>query len=377
MTALFHILLQAPPPSGGGGDGDGGSATSIFTNIFWLTIGFIFLAAIISAVIARRRKDRCLKLLHDYHVTMSLVNGRVIWGDLHVHAQGLELDFDAPFITKLGFIESGYMFYEPEMPTLHALVRYIGDLTPRERHKRQQQVAARFRPGLLRRTRRSIQNLFNMIRDAFTQALGAFIGHVATSSQSTVMQTQRGQVEKIGQNVLGFLGNAYEPMLERHIGKPVVLDVQSPADPAKRLATLPGYLAEYSDRFVALFNVEQEPRERLRIPLEGPIDREDLKLDLTPDRIIITNKHVVPLVVEAIEVEGGENSQLGIVLLNGSTVRLPRRTGAATLQLLRMLHLDVVCPRSQAVVRFASMLQMPADVRGNVSPVEDAERARG
>lgn len=368
MFMTFHMLLQAAPPPAP----SGGSPTSIFTNIFWLTIGFIFLSAIIGAIIARRRKDRCLKLLDEYHVTMVLTSGRVIWGDLNVFAQGMEITFDAPYQTQLDFIKSGYMLYEPEMPQLSALIRHAGDLTDRERARRQNQVAARFRPGLLRRIRRTILNVFNTIRDAFTQALGAFIGHVATTTQSTVMQTQRGHVEKIGQNVLGYFGNAYEPMLERHIGKPVVLELQSPADPAKRPISLPGYLAEYSDRFVALFNVEQNHRERIELSLDQPIDREDLKIDTSGggggERIAVTNKSLVPVIIEAMRSDTGEVRRLGMVLTNGATVRLPRRPGKLTLEVMRMLHLDVVAPRSQAVVRFASVLEMPQDVRGNLPP---------
>lgn len=364
MPLLFHMLLQAAPAPAAGGEG----AASIFTNIFWLTIGFIFLTAIIGAIIARRRKDRCLKLLDDYHVTMVLINGRVIWGDLHVHAQGMEIDFDAPYRTQLDFIKSGYMLYEPEAGQLSALVRYAGDLTPLEARRRQKQVAARFRPGALRRMLRTIQNIFNTIRDAFTQAMGAVIGQVATTTQSTVMQTQRGQVEKIGQNVLGYLGNAYEPMLERHIGKPVVLELQSPADPAKRVMSLPGYLAEYSDRYLALFNVQQDAREEILLPLTQAVDRDDLKLEAAGERLIVTNKSPVPLIIESMRQEGGERRQIGIVLTNGAHVQLPRPEGDLKLHLLRMLHLDVVAPRSQAVVRFASMLEMPPNLRGTPSP---------
>ena len=55
------------------------SATSawsnVFSNVFGLTILFIFLSAIVGAIVSRRRKDRCLKLLDDYHVTMQMESG--------------------------------------------------------------------------------------------------------------------------------------------------------------------------------------------------------------------------------------------------------------------------------------------------------------
>ena len=66
----------------------------------------------------------------------------------------------------------------------------------------------------------------------------------------------------------------------------------------------------------------------------------------------------------------------GVVVTNGAHARLPRPAGNVTLHLLRMFHLDVVAPRSQAVVRFASMLQMPAQTHGTSSAAgEDAGHA--
>ena len=364
MQFVMYVLLQAapgPPPPGGGGGG--GGAASVFTNIFWLTIGFIFLSAIIGAVIARRRRDRCLKLLRNYHVTLVMTNGRVTWGDLDVFAQGIEVTFDTPHRSELGFIRSGYMMYEPEMGNLLALVRHVGDLPPHEQDKRRAQVEARFRPGLVRRTLRWIQNIFNTIRDAFTQTLGAVVGHVATAGKSTVIQTQRGQVERIGQTVLAAFGNAYEPMLERHIGRPVVLQLQVPGDPAKRMMDLPGYLAEYSDRFVALFNVEHEAHETISVPLDQPLDRDDLKIELAGGRVVVTNKALVPLVIQAMRTEGGEAQRMGMVLTTGATVRLPRlgAGGKQTLDMARMLRLDVVCPRAYGSIRFASVLEVPRE----------------
>jgi hypothetical protein len=343
----------------------------MFTNIFWLTIGFIFLTAIIGAIVARRRKDRCLKLVRDYHVSLSLTNGRVIWGDLNVFAQGLEVVYDAPFKTVQGPIKSSFLMYENEMGTLHAIFRYVGDLSEDEQRRRRQQVEARFRPGLFRRMGRTVQNIFNTIRDAFSQALGAFIGQVASAGQSSVVQTQRGQVEKIGQTLLAAAGNAYEPMLERHIGTPVVIELQSPADPAKRIVNLPGYLAEYSDRFVAVFNVEQPVRERFELAcVDEVIDRSDLKVETLSDRIVVTNKAPVPLVVERLTTDAGDDRELQMVLPTGGTVRLPRRSGRVTLVMLRVLELDVVCPRTQAVVRHASMLELPeAAARMQLPPV--------
>ncbi len=78
-----------------------------FSTIFWITLGIIFISAIFGAIIKRRQRDRCLRLLDDFHVTLEMTTGRVIWGDLKVFPQGLELVYDAPYATQQGIVKAG------------------------------------------------------------------------------------------------------------------------------------------------------------------------------------------------------------------------------------------------------------------------------
>ena len=133
----------------------------MFTSIFWMTIGVFFVSAIIGEILARRRRDRCLKLLHDHHVTLAISHGRVIWGDIQIYAQGLELVYDAPYRTQLGLIKSSYLMYESELGNVLSISRFVGDLAAQELSRRRRQVHRRVSPSFLRRTFRSIHNLFN------------------------------------------------------------------------------------------------------------------------------------------------------------------------------------------------------------------------
>jgi hypothetical protein len=347
--------------------------SSLFSNILLLTIGLIFIVAIISTVIVRRRRDRCLKLLHDYHVTMEMANGKVIWGDLRVFPQGLQVEYDAPYQTELGLVKSGYLLYQSERESMLALSRYVGDLTAEELAARRRQVLKRFRPGFLRRFGRGLHNLFNTIRDAFGQSLSALVGHVAKVG-GAAMAAQKGRMEQLGQSLLGAVGNAYEPMLERHIGKPIILELASPADPDKRKIELAGYLAEYSDTYLAMFNVEQAVGETLVLSLEAPVERDDLRVEVDEHRIAVTNLHDVPLVVRALDSDSGERRDLGVVLTNAATAGLARIPGVLSLELLRVHRIDVVCPRAHAVVRYASLDELPADARHNLPPAHEDRR---
>jgi len=346
-------------------------AASTFTNIFWLTIGFIFLTAIISTVVARRRRDRVLRLLHDFRVTMALANGTTVWGDLWIYPQGMEVRYDAVYRTGSGAIKSSYMLYDTEINQLHALCRWAGDQSEGERQERAQQVKRRANPGAVRRFWRGVKNWFNTIRDAFTQALGAFLGQIGKVRPGGVIQTQQGQVEKIGQTLIQSPGFAYEPMLEKHIGQPVVLEVSIPNDPRKLTIDLPGYLAEYSKDYVAIFNVDHRPTQTIELPMDEPAERHGLKLDVESHQVVVTNMEPVPLVIAAMSGEPGQGRNLGVVLLQGCSARLSKFPGAARLRLLRVERLDVLCPRNQARVRHGSLESMPTAASENLPPTGD------
>ncbi len=349
MMQFFFLAQDAAPQAPTSG------WNLAFDNIFWLTLLFVFLTAIVSAVIRLRQKDKCLKLFHDYHVTYLNIAGRASWGDLFVHAQGLELLFDAPYTTSRGLIKNGAMVYQHELGNCLALCRVIGGLTELERLDREKQVRRTFNPGILRRTWRWIRNLFNTIKDAFNKAFSAFVGQVAKlNPTSRVLTTQQGGVSEIGTTLLNSMGNAYEPMLERHIGKPVILELASPADPTKKIVEFPGYLVDYTEKFVAIFNVEHVPLENIELELSESHEQSGLRVTMEDRTVTVICTGSAALIVERIEC-GERINDLVVTLTNGASVGLPRTPGLPVkLTLQRSRQIDIVCPRNQGQIRFAS-----------------------
>lgn len=358
------ILAQAPEPV------METHWTSIFTDLFWLSIGFIFLSAIIGAIIARRRKDRCLKLFDEDHVTMQISEGRVVWGDLHVYSQGMELRYDVPYRTSAGLSKSSYLLYQNEMGQLAALARYDGDLPDDEKRRRKRQVRWTCNPTLLRRMRRSFYNLFNTIRDAFVQVTGMFIGQIARTSFSQSMQAQEGQVQKIGTTLLGAVGNAYEPMLERLIGKPVVLELRLPTDPQNQMVELPGYLAEYSQQFVAVFNLEHDAAQVIELSTDQPESEHQVTIAIEDQALVVRNDDDTPLVVESMT-DGQQTWHLGMTLNHGASARIRKQVGAMMLRLIRCPRIDIICPRHMATVRHASHADALRERATHLAPMHE------
>ena len=354
--------------------------------IFYLTLLIIFLAAIITTVLTKWARDKCLKFFHHYHVTMERSRGQTVFGDCKVFSSGIEIVFDHPFIDARGRKKTSYMLYGPEMDMqLLCLLRYHQELDEPQQKQRLHQVHRTFNPGFFRRLWRSIRNFVNTLRDAFNAAIGTAVTQYqrANPAAGTILASQGGQVSSIGQSLLGRFANAYEPLLEQYIGQPVILDVADPINPTNAIVEYTGYLADYTQSYIALFNAEHQCSHsvELKMPeqdagdllpplppppppgapapvLPVPLKIEnDLAVRLDGLRFKIQNVGKDPLVVRRLEREGFEPVEFGTVLPPSATLDLPARDahgGKLIFDLIRTL--DIVANRKFATIRHAGEL---------------------
>ena len=355
----------------------------LLDNSIFITLLFIFVTAVAAVLIKQRRKDKCLKLFHDYHVSYLTVAGQMIWGDLIVFSKGLELAFDAPYRNAKGMLKTSAMIYEPDMANCLAICRTEEGLTDGEKNSRRRQVRRAINPSLCRRAWRGFRNLFNTLNDAFSKAFSTVLGQVSKMKAGpggATLTTHKGSVDQIGQTLLGAVGNAYEPILERHIGKPVVLELASPADPDNKPVELHGYLADYTDKYIAIVNIEHHPLELIELEATESTERSGVKITLEPAHVAVTCTGADPLIIRNVAA-GQQQYELGVVLTNGATLRLTRPADTSVkLTIERTGHLDIVCPRSQAAVHFGSdpsadeaQLRHPH----GLAPESDVEGAKG
>jgi len=255
------------------------------------------------------------------------------------------------------------------------------ELTDLERATRRKQIRRSYRPNVLRRSLRWLRNILNTLKDAFSKALSAVIGQISKVAQpGGIMANQKGGVDQIGQTLLGATANAYEPILERHIGKPVVVEMQCPADPDKRVIDIPGYLVDYTEKWIAIFNEKHEPLERFDMHVTESLERTGVKVVVDGHKVKVSCVGPEVLVVRSFRV-GDVAAKLDIALINGSTVALSRDDAAAmTLQLERTRRIDAVVPRSQATIYFGgewfSAEESRAKTKENgIAPESDIEEA--
>jgi hypothetical protein len=354
--------------------------------VFYLTLLFIFLTAVITTVATKWAKDKCLKFFHGYHITLERTRGQTSWGSLKVFSSGVEILYDHPYVDHHGRRKTSYMIYQPELEQqMLSILRYHDELDEKTQKARLKQIHRTFNPGPLRRLWRGIRNLVNTLRDAFNAAIGAVVGqYQRMNPSSTVLATQTQSVTQIGQTLLGrFVGNAFEPLLEQYIGQPVILDVADPINPNNKTVQYTGFLADYTAQFIAVFNVDHTTSEELKLtlpdveegeslpplPLPPPpgapapvlppalLSEHDLEIRLDGPRVKITSTRDDAIVVRRLERPGFEPLEFGVILPASGTLDLPARDArGGTLFLEAIRCLDVVAPRKFAVVRHAGEL---------------------
>lgn len=325
----------------------------LLDNALGITILVIFLAAVIIALINAWWRDKCLKLLDDYHVTYLQLDGTPTWGDLTVFSRGIELRFDAPYVTRRGLIKSSALIYEEDLAQCLAICRTSFALSEREQQLRTEQVTRTFNPGRLRRLLRWIRNVINTLRDAILKSIGAIVGQL--SKVKPGLAEGRTEVERLGETLLSRVGRAYEPLLEAHIGRPVILRLRRPgAQPSDKPIELPGYLVEYTDRYVAVFNVQHAAQQSADVQVDGGAEQPGLRVARSDDAVHIECTGPEAVVVRHARL-GERTYDLDVVLLPGCRLSLTcERSCPASVRVDWTQRLDIVCPRSLARIDFGS-----------------------
>ena len=324
-------------------------------DLFWMTVLAVFALTIIGALVRTRQRDKCLRLLHDHHVTYLPVDGEPMWGDLYVSSSGLELCFDAPHVNRRGLTKTSTLVFKDELAKCLALCRTVHGLTDEERRTREKQIRRSFHPGPLRRLWRWSRNLMNTLRDAINNTLSMFIGRMTkTGAAGGAMHSQKGRMSEVGGTFVAMAGNAYEPLLERHIGKPVILELLSPGGAPPACSEIPGYLVDYSNEFLAVFSLSSEPLEKMSLVVVETIQTECVRIELSAGEFIITCTGQDPLVIQKMTT-GDESVDLAVVLTCGKSLHLARSSDEpVSFDIERTRQIDIVCARSRARIRFGS-----------------------
>lgn len=239
-------------------------------NALVITLAVIFAATVVATILQRRARDPCFKKFHKSRVILQLKPPLWVWGSLEVHAKSLEVVFDRPHSKQEGVRQLSYVLFEDMLPRIQMVIRPLpGEGTRESRLWRRELRRIESRSWWFD-FRRSLRNLLNTLRDAFSQSIGVILGQLRARNPALLAGADQ-KLVSTGQMLAAYGSNAYEPILEEYLGRHVITEMLV----EDRRMDHVGILEEYSDKYILLRNVKLHPG--ITVPTEaGSIQHADV-----------------------------------------------------------------------------------------------------
>ncbi|MHC4417944.1 MAG: hypothetical protein ACYSU6_05085 [Planctomycetota bacterium] len=133
------------------------------------------------------------------------------------------------------------------------MVRYHDQLSETNRRRREKELQKTYHPTFLRRLKRKIKNVFKTVRDSVMEVINLLMSQAKKATPAgAVLTSQDKYVSQMKQELMGSVGTSYEPLLERYIGRKVVLELIR----GDKVFEYPGVLKDYTAEFIEVMDVD-------------------------------------------------------------------------------------------------------------------------
>jgi hypothetical protein len=218
-----------------------------------ITIIFIALAAAIGAFLRRINKDKCLKDFARNFITLQDTAGRIIWGILNVENTGLEFIYPRKQKDQADRDKSSYLMYKSEYPNIRALIRFHDELSEEDKKERMKELERTYHPGVLRRLNRKTLNLLKAVRDSVLEVVNLLMASAKKAGPAVrILSTQDKYVSQMKQDLASSVTTSFEPLLEKYIGRMVVLELLKD----DKMFEYHGVLKDYTAQFIEIMDVD-------------------------------------------------------------------------------------------------------------------------
>lgn len=319
----------------------------MFDLSFLFSILLVFLVGLMGAWLRSRRRDPCLASFEGYHVTLELADGRLIWGVLDVTPTGLELQYRQA-VHDDQHVESSFILYGNEYASIQAIYRYADELEKEKQEERKHAIARAFHPSPPRYLARKLRNFLTTAGESFNEVLGMVIGRVKKPAGRYITDAGESQLRQLGSNVIGHVGGPYDPLLERFIGKKVVLEVSEQGERHEHV----GIFKNYSPDFIEVLDVQFPYRLDLQVAEEQSAEESWVAAAVKDGAIEITNRSDQPILILGLDIGDGQEP-LNIVLDKGVAIPIfPGKEVSSARVFCRIIReLDMIVPRTRSQVR--------------------------
>ena len=320
-----------------------------------ITIGVIFFLSLVGAYLRSTTRDRCLKAWEGFHVTLERTDGKLIWGVIHVAPTGIELSYLGS-VQDERHIESSYLLYASEYPSIQAIYRYVEQLSDWGKKHRARDIERSFHPGMLRRFGRSSQNFFGTATESLNEVFGLVIGRIQKTGGRYIAADGTSSIKTLSGKVLGQVGSIYDPLLERYIGSRVVIEILEGDEVHEHV----GIFKNYSEDFIEVLDVRYPQRQMVAVTSGGKFEGEGLTVVRDPSCVRLTNLNEWPVLVHSLTC-GQQEQLINAVVDGGERIELSVSSTADDAKLnLRIAHeLDILVPRNRCVVRHRAERYQP------------------
>jgi hypothetical protein len=218
-------------------------------NDMLIFFGFVIGVTLVLSFIRKYTKDECLKDFEKQQVALLFSDGTYVEGYLRVENTGIEV-IHLPSKPSLA---SSTLIYSHEYPHIIAFIRYLDTLTPDMEDLRKDSIADIYNPTFFLKIRRMMLTPLRRARDGILEVL-QITANVMTSKSSLkkFIPAQQKSTTLLNTELVSFIGTAYDPLIETHIGKEVILESK---DDPNFLDNTSGLLKSYSSTFLELIDV--------------------------------------------------------------------------------------------------------------------------
>ena len=334
----------------------------VWNNALTISIFFVFLSALVGFFAKTRAVDKCLKHFLGFWVCIEQNTGQLIQGTMRLYSTGIEMEFSQPQHDKeLQLDRYSQILYKNEFSNIQLIYRYQDQLTEENQKKREKDIRRSYKPGIYKKFCRSFRNVLGSFRDAFSQSLSILLGQVKKIGPgATILKGQEKRLTTIGSEIIGYAGNTYDPILENHIGRKVVVEISQ----GEKKQQYCGIFKEYSPEFLEILNIAVH--QVLKYDMEGAktnsVEANEIPLTVSRNnnRLLVRNEGGIPIFVNSIQIDN-RTIEVAELLQPKSEKEIMDQAGEDAigygLPCIILLHIirqaDMIAPRSHAVFRYA------------------------
>lgn len=179
-------------------------------------------------------------------MTLKRKGKAAVWGRARVFSNGLEFVFKEAYKNRRSNTATSFLLYKQEYQDVEGLFRYHDDLTEKKQAERRRAVEAVINKCWYLVLGRYVSNFLNTFRDAINESMGLLLTRV----RGQQLSSSDAHIKQLSSTATSLLGEAYDPILEDHIGDTVIVEQTLENEKVEYLGTL----HEYSDSWISLYD---------------------------------------------------------------------------------------------------------------------------